>query len=696
MINKELINPKSIAVIGGSNNTRKPGGKVVENLKNGSFGGELYIVNPKESEVQGNVCYRSTDDLPDVDLAILVIPAAACLSAVNTLTEKKKTKAFILLSAGFGEADGKGVELEKQIVDRINAYDGCLIGPNCIGVLNENYSGVFTTPIPEFSKEGCDLISSSGATAVFIMESGIGLGLRFANVFSVGNGAQTTVEDVLEYMDVNYDSERDSKIKLLYLESIKDPKKLLKHASSLAKKGVRIAAIKAGSTEAGSRAAASHTGAIASSDLMVRVLFKKAGIIYCSSREELISVASIFTYKELKNKNIAVITHAGGSAVMLTDVLASGGLKVPRIPDHKAEDLLKYLHNGSSVANPIDFLATGTAEQLGIIIDYCEHKFDEIDGMVVVFGSPGLFDVRNVYNVLSVKLDVCNKPIYPVLPSLINAQKEIQDFLEKGYVNFPDEVILGRALTQVYNGAKFQEEEIALPEVDKSKIREIIDSAENGFLPTQDVVMLLDAAGIPRVKEAEVSSRSELVEVLSDFDFPIAMKVVGLVHKSDVGGVTLNIVSTQEAEDTFERMLNIDGATGVLIQHMSSGIELFAGVKREEGFGHAVLCGLGGVLIEVLEDISAGLAPVSDEEIRGMIKGLKGYKLIQGYRGKLGVNEDLFVDVIKRLSALVEVAPEIKEMDINPLIGNGDSLLSVDARICIENIEKDEKSRGIK
>jgi len=684
MINEQLVNPKSIVVVGGSNNVMKPGGKIVKNLLDGNFKGDLLVINPRERHVQGLDCFELVEALPKVDLAIIVIPALLCYDVIKELIETKNTKAFIILSAGFGEAGEFGVEAENRIVELINKNDACLIGPNCIGVLNQNYNGIFTTPIPKFYNDGCDLISSSGATAVFIMEAGIGLGLKFSNIYSVGNAAQTSVEDVLEYMDVNFNPETDSKIKLLYLETIKNPKKLLKHATSLIKKGVRIAAIKAGSTEAGSRAAESHTGAIASSDMIVRALFKKAGIVYCSSRDELITIASIFNYKELEGKNIAIITHAGGSAVMLADALTKGGLSVPEIKGDNATKLLDYLHKGSSVANPIDFLATGTAEQLGIIIDYCEHKFDNIDAMVVVFGSPGLFNVADVYNVLSVKLDVCSKPIFPVLPSLINARKEIQTFLDRGNVNFPDEVMLGNSLPEVYFTPKPIHESDKKSIVDAKKIRYIVDNAENGFLSPTDVASLLDAAEIPRVKELVVETKVELIQELDDFKFPIVMKVVGPVHKTDVGGVVLNIDSTEKALLTFENLMKIEGAISVMVQNMNSGVELFIGVVKEQGFGHAILCGLGGIFIEVLEDVSASISPITDEEGYRMIKSLKGYKLIEGIRGNGGIDESIFVDIIKKVSALVEVAPEIQEMDMNPLFGNVDSIIAVDSRIRIE------------
>lgn len=683
MINQSLLDPKSIVIVGGSNDIQKPGGKVLKNIIDGSFENDIFIVNQKETSVQGLACLPSVDDLDTVDLAIISIPAKYCPDVVRTLANEKETRAFIILSAGFGEAGEQGRQWEKEIAETVSSVNGCLIGPNCIGVLTKNYNGVFTSPTPPLDPKGCDLISSSGATAVFLMEAGISLGVKLSSVVSVGNSAQVGVEEVLEYMDLNHDPETDSGIKLLYLESVSDPQKLLKHASSLIRKGVRIAAIKAGVTEAGSRAAASHTGALTNSDMVVRALFKKAGIVYCSSREELLSVASVFNYKELKGKNIAVITHAGGSAVMLTDSLSSGGLSVPSIEGPNAEKLLSFLHPGSSVTNPIDFLATGTAEQLGIIIDYCEHKFDHIDAMVVVFGSPGLFDVANVYDVLSVKLDVCSKPIYPVLPSVINAQNEIHDFMSTGHVNFPDEVVLGRALAAIYNTPAPQKICEPVHGIDHDAVRKVIDSSSDGFLSPQEVAALLGGAGIPHVQEQTVGSLSEIESMGQSMGFPVVMKVIGPIHKSDVGGVILNVHSVQGMKRHFEELMQIDDAKAVLIQPMITGKELFIGVKRESNFGHLVLCGLGGIFIEVLNDVSSCLAPVGKTESIDMIQSLKGYKVIQGIRGKEGVNEDMFSETIQRISNLVTTAPEIIEMDINPLMGSMTGMMAVDTRIRI-------------
>jgi acyl-CoA synthetase (NDP forming) len=684
MLIKQLINPKSIVIVGGSNNIHKPGGKIVKNIIDGGFSGRLSVVNPGEEKVQGIKSYKTVSDIANVDLAILAIAAEHCLEAVSILAKEKKTKAFIIISAGFAETNKTGSIIEKEIVAVVNSVNGCLVGPNCIGIINKQYKGVFTSPVPKFSPKGCDLISGSGATAVFIMEAGAQLGVTFANVYSIGNASQTGAEDILEYMDIHYDPIKDPTVKLLYLETIANPKKLLKHASSLIKKGAKIAAIKAGSTAQGSRAVVSHTGAIATSDMTIRALFNKAGIVYCSSREQLLSVASILKYKPINGNNIALITHAGGSAVMLADVLSKGGFNIPEIAGEDADMLKSFLNPGSSVSNPIDFLATGTAEQLGIIIDYCEHKFDFIDAMVVVFGSPGLFNVENVYNVLSVKLDVCKKPILPVLPSVVNAHKEIVSFLEKGNINFPDEVALGQALNQVYNTPFPVTAKVHLPKIDTIKIRTLIDDAPNGYLNSETASLLMDATGILRAPEIIESSREKLLSKMKQIRFPVAMKVQGPLHKSDEKGVILNVSSIEEVNKNIDTLIKIDKAVGIMVQPMFSGLELFIGVKKEKGFNHTILCGLGGIYIEILNDVSAGLSPISKEEARRMITSLRGYKLMEGARGEDGIDESQFAEIIQRVSALVEVAPEIIEMDINPLIGTKEKITVVDVRIKIE------------
>ncbi len=687
MINQQLLDPKSIVVVGGSEDITKPGGKILKNIIDGGYSGKLFVLNPKADSIQGIKTYRYQEDLPPTELAILAIAAKYCPSSIEFLAKKKGTRAFIVISAGFGEESEEGALFEKRMLYTVEETGACLIGPNCIGFMNHNYYGVFTTPLPKPDPEGIDFISGSGATAVYIMESGMIKGLTFASVYSVGNSTQIGVEDVLEYMDDNYREGISSGIKLLYIENVGNPEKLLRHASSLVRKGCRIAAIKAGSTEAGSRAASSHTGALASPDTSVDALFRKAGIVRCFGREELTTVASIFQYKIPQGRNIAVITHAGGPAVMLTDALSEGGFLVPQLSGRKAEALLAKLHPGSSVSNPVDFLATGTAQQLGDIIDACENDFDEIDAMVVIFGSPGLSRVYDVYKLLDRKMKTCKKPLYPVLPSLINAREEIKSFLEMGHVNFPDEVTFARALSLILNTPIPAEENGTIPDLDKKKIRNVIKGAESGYLKPDQVGELLDAAGIPRVKERTVTFLQEALEASLNIGFPLVMKVIGPLHKSDVGGVVLNICTREEVNIHFTKLIKIPDTNAVLMQAMKSGIELFAGAKRDDKFGHLILGGLGGIFIEILKDVSSALVPLHKEEALDMISRLKGYKMIQGVRGKAGVDEKKFSEILVRLSELVLIAPEIIEMDLNPILGEGENVFAVDARIRVEKLK---------
>jgi len=684
MINEQLFDPKSIVVVGASNDVTKPGGKILKNIIDGNYSGKLFVTNLKESIVQGISSFKDIADLPQVDLACIAIAAKYIPETVEVLARKKGTKAFIVISAGFSEESKEGAALEKQIVDIINSVDGCLIGPNCTGICTPLHHSYFTLPIPKLEPQGCDFITGSGATACFILEAGITNGLTFANVIAVGNSAQIGVEEMLEYFDNTFDPATSSKVKMLYIENVRNPQKLLKHASSLISKGCKIAAIKAGSSDAGSRAASSHTGALASSDVAVDALFRKAGIVRCSGREELITVASVFMHPELTGKRIAIITHAGGPAVMCTDALSNGGMEVPHINSPASAELLTKLFPGSSVANPIDFLATGTAEQLGIIIDYVDQKFDNIDAMVVIFGTPGLFRLFDVYNVLDAKMKTAKKPIFPVLPSIITAAEEVKDFISKDRINFPEEVVLANALAKIYHTKKSYELEPKLPQVDTLKIRSVIENAKDGYIAPAEIQALMDAAGIPRAGEAVVTTKETAVAEAQKLGFPVVMKVVGPVHKSDVGGVVLNVKNAETAEREFERMMKIKDTTAVLIQPMLSGTELFVGAKFEPKFGHMILFGLGGIFIEVLKDVSAGLAPIGKAEADTMIKSLKSYKIIEGVRGQKGINQEMLVDIIMRLSALLKAAPEIQELDFNPLLGNAEKVVAVDARIRIQ------------
>ena len=674
MINSQLINPKSIVVVGGSDNLNSPGGKILENLLKNKYKGKITVVNPKKKNIRGLPTYKDVSEIPEeTDLAIIAVSSKYVEDIVKTLTEQKNTKAFIIISAGFSDAGQKGRALEERIVRQIEKHQAVLLGPNNIGLINTNYAGVFTSPVPALDKNGVDLISGSGATAVFIMEAAMKQGLRFNSIWTVGNSAQMGIEEVLEYMDQNFD-ENSPKIKLLYIENIRDPKKLLKHSRSLIKKGAKIVAIKAGNSEAGNRAASSHTGALSSPGDAVEALFQKAGIIRANGRNEMIQIAGVLHYGLPKGKNILVVTHAGGPGVMLTDTLEKNGLKVPELKSHKTKELLSHLHPGSSVANPIDFLATGTAEQLDKILEFGKNS-DEINAMAVIFGSPGLFDVYKAYEILDKHIKTSSIPIYPILPSVINVADEIEFFHKKNHVSFPFEVLFGKALSKAfYTSPGFN-----LP-MKKYKRQNIISN--NAFLTPEETRSLLEKQGFPLVEEFQSKDPEEILSFAKK-NFPVVMKVVGPLHKSDVGGVILDINTPDQVKKAFETLISIPGAKAVMVQKQISGYELYVGAKKEEKFGHLIYYGMGGVFIEIFKDVSKVLSPTTKDEIHYHLKKLKSYPVMQGIRGKKGIDIPTFIRLILKLDALLLSHPEIEELDFNPVIATGKGLKIVDARIKI-------------
>ena len=682
-VTKQLVNPQSIVVVGASNDTAKPGGAILRNIIEGGFKGQLHVVNPKETEIQGIKCSKTVNELPQVDLAVIAIAAKYTEETVRVLTEEKGTKAFIIISAGFGEESHEGKELENRIVALIEKAGACLIGPNCTGIFTPYHHAIFSKPFPKSSPKGVDFITGSGATGCFIMDIGMQQGLHFNHCWAVGNSAQLGIEDLLEYHDESFDPETSSKVILMYIENIKNPMKLLTHAKSLRAKGVRIAAIKSGSSEAGSRAASSHTGALASPDVAVDALFRKAGIVRCYGREELCTVGNIFTYPEFEGKNIAIITHAGGPAVMLTDALSKAGMNIPHIEGAKADELLGKLFAGSAVGNPIDFLATGTPEQLGTIIDYCDNEFENIDAMCVIFGTPGLAPIYDAYRVLSEKMKTSKKPIFPILPSTLVAGDEVKEFVEMGNTYFSDETVFGNAVGRIIATPAPASEEDTV-KIDVEKIREIISRCPDGYLDVKLMNELLDAAGINHAVDISSDNVEDIVAFANKTGYPQVMKVVGPVHKSDVGGVSLNVKDEAHVRAEFDRLIKIKDTYAVQAYPMLFGTEIFIGAMRTPLFGHQVLCGLGGIFVEVLKDVQAGLAPIGVADAKEMIKRLRGYKIIQGVRGQDPVNEDLYADQIARVAALVQAAPEIAEMDLNPLLGSPTAVVAVDARIRIE------------
>ncbi|HNY04847.1 MAG TPA: acetate--CoA ligase family protein [Candidatus Egerieousia sp.] len=663
MITEQLIKPKSIAVIGGSNDPSRPGGGALKNLIINNFQGDIYAISKNEQNVQGMRTYSSVNDIPDSDLAIIAEDDGCCVDTVETLCGKKECGAIIICSNIISQKGMTQENAEKKIAEIAKNYGATIIGPNSAGIVTPWYSSIFTDTIT-CAKEGIDIISSSRTTIAFLVASAIKYGIKISNIISVGYSIQTSVEDVIEWMDEYYDAKTcEKKVIAVYIEKISDSEKLLKHSRSLVNKGAGIVAIKGGCSNDEITLGISHTGMLASPTKAVGALFAKCGIIRAYGREEMMNIAGILSKPRPKGKKIAVLTQAGGPAVMLTDALEHNGIDVQKV----------FFE---------DYMYGKTAGQMSALMDQYDTD-PQIDATAVIFGCPGLSDSAEIYNVLFRKIKATPKPIYPVFPSTSHSEAYIKEYHNKGGITFTDEVVFGKALADVLNAPRVFADSSS-PAIDKQMIRDIIKKSPDGWMPPFMVQELMDASGINRTKQEIALTANEAVKAAIEIGYPIAMKVIGPINKIDIDGVSLNISDEHTLKTEFERMTNIEGVSGVLIQPMLEGIEVFIGVKREKNFGPMVMCGLGGIFVEVIKDVRSALAPVSENEANKMIHSLKGYPIISGYRGQEGVNEIMFNETIRRVSALCMVAPEIVEMDLNPLIGNERRLTAIDVKIRIE------------
>ncbi len=679
-----LFRPESIVVIGGSESLSKPGGKVLANIVEHHYRGTLWVVNPGSGEVMGVPAFPSVTDLPGVpELGIIAIPAKLVAGALDDLG-RKGTKAVVILSAGFGEKGEEGRREERRLLAIAEGFGMTIIGPNCSGFMTFHYSGKFAGIIPELKPRTIDFISGSGATVDLVMEQAVLRGLAFCNVVNVGNSIQTGVEDLIALYDENYDVE-GSPILMVYLESLKKPAVLLRHARSLTQKGCAIVGIKSGVSTSGARAAASHTGAMATDDRAVEALFDKAGIIRVRSKMEMIDVACSLrgTGGRLKGNRACVITDAGGPGVMLTDELERQGLVLPLLGDRTRGRLHGILPAESSVVNPIDCLPSRTAAQIREIFQVlAEEEGGNIDVIAIQVGNPGIYPNREIYREVARAMKTSPIPVIPTLSSVTTCTEPIAEFTSDGNLCFTDEVNLGSALGKVLHRREIFEVSGDLRNYDPAGIGNAL-RGQRGVLPARTVTEVLEKAGFVFPPQVEAVSLEEMKEACARIGYPLAMKVLGPLHKSDLGGVKLGIADAAAAERAWHDLTGIEDARGVLVQPMVEGTEVILGASRAGELGHLVMFGLGGIYTEVLRDVTFALAPLAGEECRGMVKGIRSYPILEGVRGQRAVSVERLADHLKRLGRLVFDFPVIGEIDINPLKGSGDELYVVDARIVL-------------
>jgi acetyltransferase len=680
-----LLNPESIAVIGASSDALKPGGRVFKNIKDNGFAGSLWPVNPKSAEVQGVPAFKDVTALPGApDLAIVAIPSKFAIATIQALADKG-TGAVIVLTAGFGEKDEAGKQMEQEMLKIGKAAGMDIIGPNCSGFLTNTYKGKFAGIVPQLPGGAVDIISGSGATVDYVMEVADHRGLSFGLVVNLGNSIQYGVEDLLKMYDEQYGPE-NAKVLLIYMESVKKPAMLLKHAKSLISKGCTIVGIKSGTTPAGERAAASHTGAMASSDTAVQALFEKAGIIRVYSKAELIDTACalVACRGTLKGRSVCVVTDAGGPGVMMSDEIFRQGLNMADFKESTLEKLAAFLPAEAALANPIDCLPSRNAEILEKIFEVIsEEEEGNVDAIAVLVGNSGMSDNTPIYEAFAKAMKTSKIPVLPMLSSLTTAGEKIDAFRKNGSVYFLDEVSMAQAISNISGLGRTEETTTSLPGYDKEAIAKVLDGKTDVISP-DDVDAMLAAAGFKLPALETITDKADLPAACEKVGFPMVVKVVGPLHKSDVGGVKVGINNLAEAEEAYDHMMTIKDATGVLFQSMIGGTEMILGVSREEDFGHLIMFGLGGIYTEVLKDVRFALAPLSLTESMDMVQSIRSFPILEGVRGEEGVNIEQVADNLQRLGLLVTDFPQIKEMDINPLKGVREDLYAVDARVILD------------
>jgi len=680
---KNLLEPKSIAVIGASEDVTKPGGRLTLNILTKGFAGNLYLVNPKGGMIQGVKAYTSIPELPEApELALIGVPAKFVRTALEELAAKG-SKIVVVLSAGFGELGPEGKAEEKALAEIATRHGVLLLGPNCSGVMTYAHASKFTGVALKLEKGGIDFISGSGATVDFLAEHAMRRGLKFNSFLTVGNSAQSGVPDVMEIYDADHGPD-SPKVMITYQESIVNPQKFLKAARSLNKKGVLLAGIKAGTTQAGSRAAASHTGAMATNDTAVQALFDKAGVIRVDSRLELVDVAAILTLVKGRadGKRVAIVTDAGGPGVMLSDELSRLGFEVPAFNERTRARLAEVLPAGAGVGNPVDTLPTSPAANLEKVLSILiEEVKDQVDYIVVMNGDAGMMDNWALYQVARKFMDISPIPIIPSYESVLSSEVPLKKFREIGGCYFEDEVYLARALARVVNRPRIYEPEKSAVGYDKKKIAGLLNGC-HGALSPQVTREVLQAAGVRFPGQVELTNKAGLKDV--PFAFPWVMKVMGPLHKSDVGGVRVGIKDIKEAEMVWDDLLKIKDATGVLVQQMVKGTEVIIGANREPGYGHLVAFGLGGIYTEALKDVKFALAPLAKEEADRLIHSIRSLPLLKGVRGEPGMDFETLRDILVRIGLLVTDFPAIQELDLNPVKGYSKDIFTVDARILVD------------
>lgn len=702
-----LLRPKSIAVVGASRRAGSIGNGMLKHLVGSGFTGPVYPVNPTANSVNSVPAFSSLSALPSVpDLAVIVVPKHLVLGVVRECVQTG-VKGIVVITAGFREVGGDGVALERELLALVRENGLRMVGPNCMGVMNTSPSvsmnGTFAPAMPPHG--AIAFMSQSGAMGMTILDYAMEYGIGISQFVSMGNKADVSGNDLIEY----WQDDEEVGVILMYIEGFGNPR----HFTTLARRATRrkpVLAVKAGRTEAGAKAASSHTGALAQVDIATDALFAQCGVLRADTVEALFDAAIAFSKAPLpRGRRVAILTNAGGPGIIIADACEGFGLEVAPLSGETQARLREHLPAEASVANPVDMIASATPEQVE-------------SAMRIIAADPGIDAVIASYVPLGLEAPViaaaihrgadgCGKPVLAVLMSkrgLPQGMAELKDTPIPAY-RFPESA--ARALGAMWKYRQWLERpvaEVRTFDVDSRRVREILGHAlrqDRERLSVPEAFEVLECYGIPVAPFRIATGEEEVVEAAAEMGYPIVLKAVSqdIVHKTEAGAVKLDLRDEADLRKAWQEIasaLEKEGPdardAGVLVQRMwTGGRETIVGMTMEPAFGPIVMFGLGGVYVEVLRDVAFRVQPVSTVDALEMIRSLRGYRILEGVRGEQGVDLERLAEVIERVSQLVGEHPEIREMDINPFLAfpGGETSMAVDARFRIGPADP-QKERG--
>jgi len=693
---EKLLNPKSVAVIGAAREEGKVGNVILRNIIKAGYGGHLYAVNPKADEILGIKSYPSIQDIEgSVDLAVIVTPAKT-VPALMEQSGQKHVKHAVVISAGFKETSLDGARLEKEIVRIGQKYSLRVLGPNCLGLINTqiglNASFTRTGPL----EGNIAFISQSGALQTAVLDWSREIELGFSKFISLGNKSDLNETDFIEALE----SDNQTAVICLYLESVTEGERFLKAASRIALKKPLIA-LKAGRTAAGARAASSHTGALAGSTRAYTAAFTQAGVVQVDSLEQLFSYASVLSSQPLpKGNKLGIITNAGGPAILASDFAANSALSVSSLENKTIQKLSSFLPAAANVYNPVDLLGDAKADRYEKALAILE-KDANIDSLLVISTPQAMTELEKTASLVS---NLANKSKKPVVGAFMGGleMKKAQKILAQNKVpnyNYPEDAVKAIGSLVTYSKIiKRPEARYKQYEVNSLAVKQVLNLAKNEQrvnLSYLEVNEILSSYGIKVPQSYLVKSSEEAAELAKKIGYPVALKIASfdILHKTDIGGVKLDLANGKEVVSAFDSILNNvrrfmpqASVQGIIVQEMiKGGEETIVGISRDPQFGPLVLFGLGGIFVEILKDVSFRIAPLSVMDVKKMLGEVKSYWLLKGARGLKPKDVKALEDIILRVSALVTDFKEIVEMDINPLMvkDEGEGAVATDARISV-------------